>query len=221
MISIQVQEKNLIEFPSVVFCSLDAYKKVGDYVENIDLSAPPNPNVIGVLSEENQRNIFTRYLYSTMYASFNETVKEKLNNPLNETIISCFYNFELCDVRDFTLYTSVNYGPCLRYTASKPLTKPGHLSGLQLDILLDPLTVGKSIGAERGLSIAIENRASHISYSNGLSIKSGQRTNIGVSKTIFKNLPEPYSSCVPAGAQYPSELYQYIVESSNYTYTKL
>lgn len=218
MTSLGVQDKAFIEFPTVVFCPLDAYKKVGDYVGNINLSAPANPNVLGVLSGETQSNIFSRYLLSMLYSTFNDTVKEQITGPLNETIISCFYNFELCNISDFSLYTSVNYGPCLRYNPSKPLTKPGFLNGLQIDILLDPLTVGKLPRSERGLSVDIVNPAEHISYFDGISIKSEQRTSIGVSKTIFENLPEPYSSCVPTGAQHPSELYQYIVGNSNYNY---
>jgi len=202
--------------------SCRCFKKVGNYLENVDLSIPsiPNENDIGVLSGETQSNTFTRYLYSSLYSTLNETVKQLINKPLNEIIISCFYNFEICDKRDFTYFASVNYGPCLKYTPAKPLTKPGFLNGLQLDILLDPLLVTEVLWAERGLNIVLKKRGEHIGYFEGFTIKSGQRTSIGVSETSFENLPKPYSKCVPDKAEFPSELYKYITESTTSKYNQ-
>lgn len=222
MTSLDVQEKTSVEFPSIVFCSLDAYKKVEDYVEDIDFSESPvsNDTIVGVLSQENKKTRLTQFVLASFFDSFNDTLKEKIYKPLNETIISCIYDFELCNKQDFSFYSSATFGPCLRYTPPKRLTKTGIINGLRLDMLLDPPTQGKSVRSERGLNIVIKSPDEQISYYDGFSIKPGQRTSIAVSKTIYKNLPKPYTSCVADGTKYPSELYKYIVETLNYTYNQ-
>ena len=219
VVSINIYKQDPFEFPSIVFCSLDAYKKIGNLIGNIDSSPQDlNSQTLGVLSYETLTKRKIQYMYTSFFSSFNETIKKSVYPPLNEMILSCTYGFDLCNISDLTYYTSVNYGPCLRYTPSKPLLISGQISGLRIDFLLDP-PFYDNLESQRGLNIVIKNRSEFIGSFEGNSIKPGQRNALSVSKTVSQNLPEPYTSCVADNAKYPSEIYNYIL-GSNYTYSQ-
>lgn len=223
MTSIQVQQdQGAVEFPSISFCSLDAYKQVEDLVTlpAFEASSTEQPEQFaGIMSSALFESESVKYLYTTLYAALDESTRDKAYTPLNETILVCLYNFDICNSSEFTRYLDVIYGPCLKYTPSKPTTKTGKLNGLRVDLLLNPLG-SLLFGSDRGLRLAIKGPKDYISANDGISIKPGQRNGIQISRIVRKDLPEPYTSCVTDQSDSPSELYQYIVKSSDYAYNQ-
>lgn len=223
MTSVQVQqEQDAVEFPSISFCSLDAYKQVEELVNlpAFEVSSTIQPEQFaGVMSSALFASENVKYLYSSLYAALDESTRDKAYTPLNETILVCLYNFYLCSSSEFTRYLDVKYGPCLKYTPSKQMTKTGNLNGLRVDLLLNPLE-SLLFGSDRGLRLVIKGPKEHINANDGIYIKSGQKNGIQVSRIVRKDLPEPYTSCVSDQSDYPSELYQHIVKSSDYAYNQ-
>ena len=138
MTSIQVQqEQGGFEFPSISICSLDVYSTLKDLIvlPVLETSSIEQPGIAGIMSSAVYTSLVEKYLYSTLYAALDESTKDKAYTPLNETILSCLYNFELCSSSEFTRYLDDAYGPCLKYSPSKLMTKTGSLKGSLLDHL--------------------------------------------------------------------------------------
>ena len=173
---------------------------------------------LGVLTTDTIMQRTSQFLYSTQFAAFNDTMKQKCYSPLNEMILSCAFNFLTCNMSDFTFYSSHTFGPCLRYTPSQILKSHGQTMGLRIELLLDP-PINSSFKFERGVNIVIKNRSEYISFLDGFPIKTGQNNVIHVSKTVSENLPAPYTKCVPDGAEHSSEIYNYIL-GTNMTYSQ-
>lgn len=218
-----IQSPSSYDFPSVVFCPLDAFTKVEPLISHIDLTSTSDQSSQqddGVLTLQVHNNLQLRFLYNMLAGTFNETLRKMLFNPLNETILSCIYDFSFCSFKDFTPFIDNSYGPCLRYTPAKPTTKAGRLNGLKIEILLDPPYKG-NILTDRGLNIVIKNSRDYVTHVDGFMIKAGQRTGIKISKTVYEDMPAPFSKCVlSSNGEHSSEIYQYIVKSTNYTYSQ-
>ncbi len=187
-------------------------------MDKINLNSDFSNQTLGVLSAKTLVQRTSQFLYATQFAAFNDTMKQKCYGPLNEIILSCTFNFLACNVSDFTFYSSINFGPCLRYTPSQILKSQGQIVGLRIELLLDP-PISSSFKFERGLNIVIKNRSEYISSLDGFPIKTGQNNVIQVSKTVSENLPAPYTKCVVDGAEHSSEIYNYIL-GTNMTYSQ-
>jgi len=117
----------------------------------------------------------------------NKTIKRAFERPINEIIISCLFQSEICDLSFFKPEYHSLYGTCMKIDVNRSVSKKGDVFGLDLQILLDSPSEKNLITPYRGLQLFIYNRS--IPYVKPdhkfTSIQSGQHTNIEVVIILF------------------------------------
>jgi len=126
-------------------------------------------------------------LYSL--ANNNKTkIKKAFERPINEIIISCLFQMEICDPTFFKPAFNTLYGLCMKIDVNRSVSKKGEVFGLDLQILLDSPSEKNLITPYSGLQLIIFNRSlSFIRPDHKItSIKSSEHTNIEVAIILFK-----------------------------------
>lgn len=147
-----------------------------------------------------------------------------LNRSLDQLLLSCTFNGEPCDMSYFGKETSNIYGVCNTFNThmnDKEVLKPikaGNGYGISFELFS-----GLSINAPpslaiSGLAIAIFNASSRPSYSEEIiRLRSGQETNMMVSRQVTHKLSDPYSGCISNVTDplaFNSEEYRYALNYS-------
>ncbi len=171
-------------------------------------------STIGILSQSTILNMLFMYR-AHQNILINKTLIDMLDTPLNETIVSCIYNFEACASRSFSTFYDMYQGKCITFRASSELKTAGSLNGLRLELFLGPQNRESKYTLDRGMLVKIHNESSDPGKNDGILIEPGTNTNIVVSKIINKKLTEPYNKCVKPGDNYDSDLYRLIVDSKS------
>ena len=145
-------------------------------------------------------------------------IKDYLNKPeelyylsffLNQMLISCRYQDEICHAKDFMQTYDYQYGLCYRFNmgrymngSGKPILssgRPGWRHGLTLDLFAGSARAQEKYIANRGFRILVFNRSNPypIAQDIGVDVATGQSTNIAINREFTNHLPEPYSNCLP------------------------
>ncbi len=138
-----------------------------------------------------------------------EEQKKNLSHNLNDTLLSCLYNYVLCKSDDFKWEWDNYYGNC--YSFNSGFNSSGHnielkksyisgsTFGLQLELYVnfyESLMFFNSIIDNYGLVIRIDNISHVVDYSHdGIFIAPGFQTYISLERQIKTILPQPYSDC--------------------------
>jgi len=162
-------------------------------------------------------------------AEFPAITISNLRNPkkeikLQDAILVCTFNDELCDEKDFE--TINNYGFYSYKFKRNYSMNAGPFNGL---LLLFYLGNEKSdgIGLD-GIQIIVHNHSSDSGFYLGSSDKGsaaspGYATNFEIKRIYSFKLNEPFSSCLKDTVSinsFDSDLYRYILQSTNYSYNQ-
>ena len=110
-------------FPAVSICNLNKFQNpISVSAINQIITTFGLQNEFSVNSLQNYNNLFNDYFY-VQYETTMLTLLQfkKISNvsqyPLNQTLISCLFQFEPCSAADFEYYYDNYYGNCYRFNS--------------------------------------------------------------------------------------------------------
>jgi len=122
-------------------------------------------------------------LTSNFFSKFNKfELENKFMNPINETVLSCLFDHQICSTEFVSTKKMSMYGICLKIDPKKRVSKAGSSNGLNVDILIDSQNKANFLTVDRGLKIYIYNRSmsAPLPWNGGVDIQPGHKTNIQV-----------------------------------------
>jgi len=226
--SIKTVTEEASVFPIVTICDLDQITKdlaielqnqAGWTEYNASNRTDTSKNYLGFFSGQYEYNLNGKFSFVSSLGLMNDSVLEKLQSPINETILSCDYNNKYCDANDFSHVINPFFGSCIQFKASENLKFSGSLNGLNLDILLDPRNEKNHLYDERGLVILITNKTQDIDNTKAVYVPVKEKSLIEVKRVYTNNLPKPFTDCIKVDEEQTSEFYN-IIKIMNKSYTR-
>jgi hypothetical protein len=162
--------------------------------------------------------------------SFNDSNRKLLGLNLNQ--ISCFSGGDCKN--DLHWVWHFDYGNCFQFNVGKNLTNDkidkkisileGVLTGFKMSIgsftnsnITKVGTIGNSGAGGLGMKVFVHNSSVQPRwYSEGVYVKPGEISMIGIKRTFINNYPSPYTECTDTSS-FSSVLYDFII-NSNRTY---
>jgi hypothetical protein len=124
------------------------------------------------------------------------------NSIFKKTIISCYFQGEICDHNDFDIYYSSYHGLCYKFNGgsnqnkSKLINRAGKEYGLNIEMYLDMAnqSIQNIFFYNDGVFLAVHN--DHLkTFIQNIEIPTGTHTNIGINRVNDIKLAEPYNKC--------------------------
>jgi hypothetical protein len=217
-------------FPMVTICNLNVFTTnfsrdiLNDFDEYSNISDSLKLNQLS-----------GRYKALVKALNANESYQKMLGSSLNETIISCVFDWHDCSLMDdFSYNYDYEYGNCFRYNGGKNMknepvpfkstTTSGLSNGLQLELFTQNSKENDNpFSMYNGFNIFISNRSVHSYFTEGINVSPGLTTKIIINKYSILKKPIPYSQCsneLNSIHSYHSNLYKKVFEFKNrYRYT--
>ena len=148
--------------------------------------------------------------------------QEKLTNSINETVLTCLFDFRPCLPSEFTWYRHSDVGICLKFETKRKIHFQGTTNGFKIELLLEPddNNLSKEHKYHNGLDIKISNTSVSAIISKETIVSSHNKLiNIAVSRAYNKKLPMPYNDCVDDGVDHSSLIYRTTL-GLNHTYSQ-
>ena len=200
-------------FPVITLCNInplmtkagenlvvDIFKK--DY--DIDLNQSHSLSPLELIERLDNANMKARL--NAFLPEYGDWRRRLLGFSLEDTLIECFYNHQVCDHRDFIWSYSPDYGNCFQFNTGfdaegkrvpiEESFKPGSQNGLQLMFFLDESNNRFSSKWNTGLKVFVHHQSSKASKFEGINVKAATSTNIALSRKFESKLPIPYTRCI-------------------------
>ncbi|RNA14620.1 DEgenerin Like [Brachionus plicatilis] len=239
--SVEIYESYLDDFPAVSICNLNPFDTTDPrtqvYLAQIlnmsNLSLEINPSSQSPAIYEVRRAfklLNTNFLDDLRARNFRTDFK--IVNNFDDLVLSCYFNGQKCDSTDFQSFFSFGYGQCFTFnkkindsTSLKKTSKTGPESGLSLELFTGfPGGQQDFLNEKRGiLLVAHNNSANPALRLEGIKLPVGTSAEIGIKRTFYKKLSEPFSKCVINASEFrenDSESYKQTVLSGSYTKKK-
>ncbi|RNA03799.1 acid-sensing ion channel 1 isoform X2 [Brachionus plicatilis] len=237
-IKLSIQEKYFDDFPAVSFCNLNAFDK-------------SDPLIIEYFNAILSRNNFSEKIKPTkespaiyqvqqqiklLYANLLDDLV-KFRTSLNmeysfeDLVISCYYNGQICGSQDFESFYNYDYSKCFTFnkkqnetTKVKKTSRTGPGSGLMLELFIGLAGIEDTFIEKRGIYLAVHNNSVNpVVNHEGMKLSVGNLAEIGIKRTFYQKLPEPYNKCRKDTSSYSdddSEYYKRTVRSGVYSKKK-
>lgn len=146
------------------------------------------------------------------------------NFSLNDIMIDCYFNNEICNETDFDKVVD-KFGFISYRLKPKEVYFAGKLYGLDV-ILFNKKSLNKNERRTNGFEIVVHNYSFDPGYYSGYSndamnISPGLATNLIVNRVFSYKLSKPYNNCFKENETddlYQSDLLKYILNSQKYSY---
>jgi hypothetical protein len=159
--------------------------------------------------------------------------RKKIGFELKDMLISCYFNYQPCDVNDFTYIYDPLLGNCYTFNKGvhdngstnsiKKVSVAGTLYGLILELYLGDPKVDTINELNDGVVISIHNQSTK-PFTQGDKIKAaaGAETDLIVSRNFISKLEFPYGTCLKdttISSKFSSFYFDYIVRIIGETYS--
>ena len=221
-----------VDFPKVTVCNINPFttQYAFNLLKKFDRNSILNSNSL-------DSTPFKSLLFTSIgqVATDNDTNKMLISHSLNDILISCKYNQEVCTASDFTWYFDLYYGNCYSFNsgsnstgqsvALKQSSIPGLNFGLQLELYVnyyEQLALFNSATGGLGLLVRVDNESHIIDHiMGGIQVSASQATFVSLGREFKTSLAQPYSDCAldPENPVFSSDLYD-LIRSSKYDYTQ-
>jgi hypothetical protein len=155
---------------------------------------------------------------------YGDSIRKELGFSLDEMLVECQFNKNLCSSNDFEWYFDFHYGNCFKFNTginssghSVPLkysTIPGEENGLFLSFMLPDIENQFSVADSIGLRIFVHNSSFRPASSESIILKPRSLTNIAVKRTIINKEPFPYSECIILEPHQNPSLFNLVIDST-------
>ena len=232
---IRIINENPVVFPKVTICNTNALatQYAFDFLLKSNLINMTQLKEV-LKGERNEAIVYFTLFRASLSAkilNFSNELKKSLGHNLNDTLLSCIFNFELCNSNDFQWEWNNQYGNCFSFNSGlnaayrkRESFLAGSTFGLRMEFYVnfnENLFDLNSILNEYGLVIRIDNVSHVIDYlDDGIFISPGTNAFISLDRQFKTTLPKPYSNCDDLSMEnFNSPLYTLITESK-YEYTQ-
>ncbi|RNA37800.1 amiloride-sensitive sodium channel subunit gamma-like [Brachionus plicatilis] len=233
--SVEIYESYLDDFPAVSICNLNPFDTTDPrtqvYFGQI-LNIKINPSSQSPAIYEVRRAfklLMTNFMDDLRARNFRTDFK--IVNNFDDLVLSCYFNGQKCDSRDFQRFFAFGYGQCFTFnkkindtTGIKKTSKTGPESGLTLEIFTGSPEEQHLFFEKKGLYLAVHNNsADPVGNFEGIKLPVGTSAEIGIKRTFYRKLSEPFSKCVINASEFTEndpESYKQAVSSGSYTRKK-
>ena len=175
-----------------------------------------------------------RAILSGKILNVSDEQKKRFGHSLNDTLLSCLFDYEVCHANDFQWEWDTYYGNCYSFNSGfnysgqsitlKESSLSGSTFGLHMEFYVnyyENLSQFNSIIDNYGLVVRINNVSHAIDYSHdGIFVSPGFHTFLALERQFSTTLPKPYSSCDDLDASsFDSDLFN-LISKSKYQYTQ-
>jgi hypothetical protein len=192
----RINSKKSVQFPMVTICNMNLFFSKELIQSNLNDSSSDNSNKTGLHKLNISKKKFKAIIFSIEQ---NETIKSKFGNNMNQTVLSCLYNFDDCyNDEDIGHYYDLFQGNCIRFNPKnvKQQSIAGSENGLQLELFTDLANDNNSIySMHNGFKVFISDKDIDTYYSLSIKAPLGFSTDIVLNRHLVKKMPYPYSEC--------------------------
>jgi hypothetical protein len=155
----------------------------------------------------------------------------KLGYRIEDMLVSCRYNFQVCQLSDFVYFYHSQYGNCYTFNGGvydngtsapiKTSSSTGITYGLQLELFLGDPKDDLPYDFASGIVLTVNNMTAEPMYQGEiLKAETGVETDFIVNRNFISKLPDPYGNCISGNGSH-SEYFDYIVNNlaKNYSQT--
>lgn len=212
-------------FPTISICSANPIQKNFslEYVDEVlKRSGIHNNSLFESYSINYQfKFMFSKYLSMSNLFNLSSSEREHFGMKINESIISCFYSTNPCNLDlDFEYYYDNIHSYCVKFNSGKKselkkASKPGLINGLQMEIYVEE-PHENSFSTASGLYIIVHNSSQESYFPEGFTVPVGKQVNIAVQREFISKKAKPYSECTEnlnSIDSFDSDLYRAIIQS--------
>ena len=212
-------------FPSISICSSNPIQTNSslEFIEQVlNKSQLKNNPLFESYSIDYQfKLMFSKYLSMSNVLNLSNDEQKKFGMKINESIISCYYGINPCNLSlDFEYYYDNIHSNCIKFNSGKKTelkksSKPGLINGLQMEIYVDNPDLNQFSTAS-GLYIIVHNSSEEFYFPQGFTVPVGKQINIAVEREFITKKAKPYSECtefLDSIDSFDSHLYKAIIAS--------
>ena len=219
-------------FPAVTVCNLSTFDKrfAQNYIDNVleinNISYVHNISLIDI-KPEMVNNLIKSSITNDSHLSKNDV--KTLGYSLEYMLLTCQYNNNDCSSKDFVWRYDFNYGNCYTFNSGfdlngqkipiKKISEAGSDKSFKLELFLGDEFYQSEYALNSGARVLIHNQSiTPIYQSEGKDVASGYLTNIGVTRSFYTKLSNPYSDCIKEATKiesYDSRYYKAMFEILN------
>ena len=132
--------------------------------------------------------------------NMNDQYRKSLSISIENMLIECRFGGKECTKFDFDLFYITQHGVCFRFNSdqdnqrkAKELYKTGWRNGFRLDLYVGLPNYLNKIALEKGVFLYIHSTRDF--QPKEIHINPGEETSIALKKSIYEQMPYPYSNC--------------------------
>ncbi|RNA37802.1 amiloride-sensitive sodium channel subunit gamma [Brachionus plicatilis] len=236
--SVSIYETNLDDFPAITFCNLNSFNTSDENTANVlnktlsenNLTLEINSSEESPAINEVQRSykLLASNILNDLFLRIITGRATTETSKFEDLVFSCYFNGQKCDLRDFKRFYIFGFSQCFTFnkkfnssTVIKKTSKTGPKSGLMLEIFTGHPGQQDLFVEKRGLYLAVHNNSAYPAINfEGIKLPVGTSAEIGIKRTFYRKLSEPFSKCRKDTFQVLSddpEIYKRTVKSGVYT----
>jgi len=211
-----------VEFPAVTFCDNEQFtpRKGLDFVKKFYDSEDCMKYSISEYVRD--RKECALQLAANHAADVSYKNEKRLELGLNRHQLSCIYNKVDC-TNDLKFLWHYEWGSCFQFNVGSLQKRMAYVEGIDYGLRIEVRNftqksiVKSGTNDGSGMKVYVHNRTAQPRwYAEGVYVRPGEMSMIGIKRTFVKNEPCPYTKCKDL-TSYSSLLYDYIIKS-NRTY---
>ena len=193
-------------FPAVTICNLNPIdrRKGSDYIDRIlianNLEYVHNTFLINI-----NPDMILNLVKSSLISNYSH--QANLGFTLDYMLLNCQFNGYSCNQSDFITTYNYDYGNCFTFNSGydsngsqipiKQISEAGSDKSFKIELFLGDEFVQSKFVLNSGARVIVHNQSvTPIFTSEGRDVASGYLTNIGVTRSFFNKLNQPYSDCI-------------------------
>ncbi|XP_013927430.1 PREDICTED: amiloride-sensitive sodium channel subunit gamma [Thamnophis sirtalis] len=147
--------------------------------------------------------------YMNIMAQIDAEEKERMSYSAEELMLSCLFDGDSCDARNFTSFHHPLHGNCYTFNSGKEgkiltTSTGGSENGLQVILYIEEADYNPFLVTSTGAKIVIHDQDEYPFIEDiGTEIETATATSIGMHFTTSHRLSRPYSNCTEDGADVP------------------
>jgi hypothetical protein len=206
-LELELTANEYVAFPAVTFKVIN-WLNFNNYKHSIGIISDLNETIKTLSGDLKEDFIVARNNFMASYQQYESLLQydhQLETEVVLNSIYSCRFNSQPCDVNDFIITKVDVDGAYLHFNAGKTLngshipvkmTKYGRKSGLELELFIDLPLNESPLAKERGVTLYIHKiNETIMREDHGIFLSTNTHHNIGIDKKITKRLPEPFNFC--------------------------